>query len=172
MYYGTFQFPNLLLNLHPDAAMAYTLLPRGPGHTTVVSEYLFRPETIAAPDFAPGAGRRAVGPHLAPGLGDLRAGPDRRRLARLRARRRLPAQGPLPVRLQRALALGDGPTHDRTERAATEPRRSCKPCKLGRASCESVAPARPGTLTVVSLRREGGTDMTDYERTTVRETWP
>jgi Rieske 2Fe-2S family protein len=53
MYYGTFQFPNLLLNLHPDAAMAYTLLPRGPGHTTVVSEYLFRPETIAAPDFAP-----------------------------------------------------------------------------------------------------------------------
>ena len=53
MYYGTFQFPNLLLNLHPDAAMAYPLLPAGPGHTTVVSEYLFRPETIAAPDFAP-----------------------------------------------------------------------------------------------------------------------
>jgi Rieske 2Fe-2S family protein len=53
MYYGTFQFPNLLLNLHPDAAMAYTLFPQGPGRTTVVSEYLFRPETIAAPDFAP-----------------------------------------------------------------------------------------------------------------------
>ena len=53
MYYGTFQFPNLMLNLHPDAAMYYLALPRGPGHTTVVSEYLFRPETIAAPDFAP-----------------------------------------------------------------------------------------------------------------------
>ncbi|CAN5494460.1 aromatic ring-hydroxylating dioxygenase subunit alpha [soil metagenome] len=53
MYYGTFQFPNLLLNLHPDAAMYYLLLPRGPGHTTVVSEYLFRPETIASQDFAP-----------------------------------------------------------------------------------------------------------------------
>ena len=53
MYYGTFQFPNLLLNLHPDAAMSYLLLPRGPAHTTVVSEYLFRPETIASPDFAP-----------------------------------------------------------------------------------------------------------------------
>jgi Rieske 2Fe-2S family protein len=53
MYYGTFQFPNLLLNLHPDAAMSYLLLPQGPGHTTVISEYLFRPETIAAPDFAP-----------------------------------------------------------------------------------------------------------------------
>ena len=53
MYFGTYQFPNLMLNLHPDAGMSYLALPRGPGHTTVVSEYLFRPETIAAPDFAP-----------------------------------------------------------------------------------------------------------------------
>jgi glycine betaine catabolism A len=53
MYYGTYQFPNLMLNLHPDAGMAYIALPKGPNHTTVVSEYLFRPETIAAPDFAP-----------------------------------------------------------------------------------------------------------------------
>lgn len=53
MYYGTYQFPNLMLNLHPDAGMYYLALPKGPGHTTVVSEYLFRPETIAAPDFAP-----------------------------------------------------------------------------------------------------------------------
>ncbi|MFP5342902.1 MAG: aromatic ring-hydroxylating oxygenase subunit alpha [Candidatus Limnocylindria bacterium] len=53
MYYGTFQFANVMLNLHPDAAMVYYALPRGPHHTTVVSEYLFRPETIAAPDFAP-----------------------------------------------------------------------------------------------------------------------
>ena len=53
MYYGTYQFPNLLLNLHPDAAMYYLVLPRGPAHTTVISEYLFRPETIASPDFRP-----------------------------------------------------------------------------------------------------------------------
>lgn len=53
MYYGTYQFPNLMLNLHPDAGMAYIALPNGPAHTTVVSEYLFRPETIAAADFAP-----------------------------------------------------------------------------------------------------------------------
>jgi glycine betaine catabolism A len=53
MYYGTYQFPNLMLNLHPDAAMYYLALPRGPAHTTVISEYLFRPETIAAPDFRP-----------------------------------------------------------------------------------------------------------------------
>ena len=53
MYYGTYQFPNLMLNLHPDAGMAYIALPKGPAHTTVVSEYLFRPETITAADFAP-----------------------------------------------------------------------------------------------------------------------
>ncbi len=53
MYYGTFQFPNLMLNLHPDCAMYYIAYPSGAGHTTVVSEFLFRPETIAAADFAP-----------------------------------------------------------------------------------------------------------------------
>ena len=53
MYYGSFQFPNLMLNLHPDAAMSYIAYPRGAGHTTVVSEFLFRPEAIALPDFAP-----------------------------------------------------------------------------------------------------------------------
>src|SRR5688500_330584 len=48
-YYGAYQFPNLLLNIHPDCVMYYIGYPRGPGHTTVVSEYLFRPETIADP---------------------------------------------------------------------------------------------------------------------------
>ena len=49
MYYGAYQFPNLMLNLHPDCVMYYIGYPKGPGHTTVVSEYLFRPETIADP---------------------------------------------------------------------------------------------------------------------------
>jgi Rieske 2Fe-2S family protein len=49
MYYGAYQFPNLMLNLHPDCVMYYIGYPTGPGHTTVVSEYLFRPETIADP---------------------------------------------------------------------------------------------------------------------------
>ncbi len=53
MYYGAFQFPNLMINLHPDALMTYVLYPRGPAHTTVVSEFLFRPETIALPGFRP-----------------------------------------------------------------------------------------------------------------------
>lgn len=50
MYYGAYQFPNLMINLHPDAVMYYIAYPKGPGHTTVVSEYLFRPETIADPN--------------------------------------------------------------------------------------------------------------------------
>ena len=49
MYYGSYEFPNLMLNLHPDCAMYYIGYPKGPSHTTVVSEYLFRPETIADP---------------------------------------------------------------------------------------------------------------------------
>jgi Rieske 2Fe-2S family protein len=52
-YYGTFQFPNLMVNLHPDAMMTYRLDPLGPARTRVVSEYFFRPETIAAPGFDP-----------------------------------------------------------------------------------------------------------------------
>jgi Rieske 2Fe-2S family protein len=53
MYYGSYEFPNLMLNLHPDCAMYYIGFPTGPKHTTVVSEYLFRPETIAGPNFKP-----------------------------------------------------------------------------------------------------------------------
>ncbi|MFN8233780.1 MAG: aromatic ring-hydroxylating dioxygenase subunit alpha [Actinomycetota bacterium] len=53
MYYGTYEFPNLMLNLHPDAGMYYIGYPKGPNHTQVVSEYLFRPETIAGPNFKP-----------------------------------------------------------------------------------------------------------------------
>ena len=53
MYYGSYEFPNLMLNLHPDCVMYYVGYPKGPNHTTVVSEFLFLPETIASPDFKP-----------------------------------------------------------------------------------------------------------------------
>ncbi|MEX0753709.1 MAG: aromatic ring-hydroxylating dioxygenase subunit alpha [Actinomycetota bacterium] len=53
MYYGSYEFPNLMLNLHPDCVMYYIGYPTGPNHTTVVSEFLFRPETIADPNFTP-----------------------------------------------------------------------------------------------------------------------
>jgi len=53
MYYGVFQFPNLMVNLHPDSVMAYLIYPNGPDRTTVVSEFYFRPEAIALPGFDP-----------------------------------------------------------------------------------------------------------------------
>jgi Rieske 2Fe-2S family protein len=54
MYYGVFQFPNLMVNLHPDSVMTYRIEPHGPARTTVTSEFLFRPEAIATPGFDPG----------------------------------------------------------------------------------------------------------------------
>ncbi|MEP7060411.1 MAG: SRPBCC family protein, partial [Actinomycetota bacterium] len=50
-YYGYAVFPNLMVNLFSTGAMVYTLLPRSASHTTVVSDYLFRPETFQAEDF-------------------------------------------------------------------------------------------------------------------------
>jgi Rieske 2Fe-2S family protein len=53
MYYGVFQFPNLMVNLHPDSVMTYLIYPRAADRTTVISEFMFRPEAIAAPGFNP-----------------------------------------------------------------------------------------------------------------------
>lgn len=50
-YWGYSVFPNLMVNLLSTGVMTYTLYPRSATHTTVVSEYLFRPETIAADGF-------------------------------------------------------------------------------------------------------------------------
>ena len=50
-YWGYSVFPNVMMNLLSTGAMVYTLYPRGPAHTTIVSEYLFRPETIEAAEF-------------------------------------------------------------------------------------------------------------------------
>jgi len=43
-----------LVSLHPDYLMLHTLWPRGAGRTEVVCEWLFEPETMAAPGFDPG----------------------------------------------------------------------------------------------------------------------
>ncbi|HEY1330923.1 MAG TPA: aromatic ring-hydroxylating dioxygenase subunit alpha [Actinomycetota bacterium] len=53
LYYGFTIMPNLILNLMSDSVMTYTMFPTGPNHTTIESEYLFRPETIADPAFDP-----------------------------------------------------------------------------------------------------------------------
>ena len=50
-YWGYSIFPNVMMNLLSTGAMVYTLYPRGPAHTTIVSEYLYRPEVIAEPGF-------------------------------------------------------------------------------------------------------------------------
>jgi Rieske 2Fe-2S family protein len=46
-------WPTMFLSIHPDYLLVHRLIPNGPAHTTVVCEWLFEPETIAAPDFDP-----------------------------------------------------------------------------------------------------------------------
>jgi Rieske 2Fe-2S family protein len=50
-YWGYSVFPNVMMNLLSTGAMVYFLYPKGPNHTTIVSEFLFRPETTADPTF-------------------------------------------------------------------------------------------------------------------------
>jgi Rieske 2Fe-2S family protein len=50
---GALVYPNLLLSLSADHVAAFTLLPRAPGQTTVVCDFLFAPEAIDASDFDP-----------------------------------------------------------------------------------------------------------------------
>ena len=45
--------PNLLINIHPDYLMYHILLPVDTGRTTIVSEWLFNPESFDEPDFRP-----------------------------------------------------------------------------------------------------------------------
>jgi Rieske 2Fe-2S family protein len=53
MYYGAFQFPNLMVNMHPDSVMTYLVFPKGPARTLVLSEFYFREEALALPGFDP-----------------------------------------------------------------------------------------------------------------------
>ena len=45
--------PNLLLNLHPDYMLSFTLWPLAADRTEVVCEWHFHPDEIAKPDFDP-----------------------------------------------------------------------------------------------------------------------
>jgi Rieske 2Fe-2S family protein len=51
--YSIYVFPNMFLDISPTNTLATCLHPRGPGQTTVVSEYLFRPEVVDEPGFDP-----------------------------------------------------------------------------------------------------------------------
>ena len=46
-------WPTTFLSIHPDYLLAHRLVPRGPDHTTVVCDWLFEGETMAAADFDP-----------------------------------------------------------------------------------------------------------------------
>ena len=51
-YYYTI-FPNLMLSIHPDYVVYYTLWPEAPGRTRVSCEWLFHPASFGRPDFNP-----------------------------------------------------------------------------------------------------------------------
>jgi glycine betaine catabolism A len=46
-------WPNLLISLHPDYVMTHQVWPVDAGHSRVVCEWFFEPETMARPDFDP-----------------------------------------------------------------------------------------------------------------------
>jgi len=50
---GELVYPNLLLSLCADHVAAYTIVPRGPGVTRVVCDFLFHPDEIARSTFDP-----------------------------------------------------------------------------------------------------------------------
>jgi Rieske 2Fe-2S family protein len=52
-FYGVYLFPNLILNYHSETVNAVTIVPVAADRTRVISEFLFRPETIAAEGFDP-----------------------------------------------------------------------------------------------------------------------
>ena len=51
--YGASVFPNMFLDMTGTVAIATRLQPRGPDSTSVVTDYMFRPEVIAEPGFDP-----------------------------------------------------------------------------------------------------------------------
>jgi Rieske 2Fe-2S family protein len=51
--HGVAVYPNMFIDVTGTGAISTALLPREAGHTTVVTEYLFRPEVIAADGFDP-----------------------------------------------------------------------------------------------------------------------
>jgi len=51
-YYYTI-FPNLMLSVHPDYVVYYTLWPQAVGRTKVICEWMFHPDSFGRPDFNP-----------------------------------------------------------------------------------------------------------------------
>ena len=97
--YGVSVFPNMFLDLTGTVAIATRLQPRGAGPTTIVTDYMFRPEVIAEPGFDPSEVDRVQRARRPPGLHGVRARPAGRQLTRLHARR-VRREGRAAVRVQ------------------------------------------------------------------------
>ena len=52
-YYGATVFPNMFIDVTGTSVIVSSMWPKGAGQTTVVMEYLFAAETIAAEGFDP-----------------------------------------------------------------------------------------------------------------------
>lgn len=50
---GELIYPNLMLSLACDHVAAFTLWPKSPNHTTIICDFLFHPDEMKKPDFAP-----------------------------------------------------------------------------------------------------------------------
>jgi len=51
--YGATVYPNMFIDLTGTVVIATRMLPRGAAHTSIVTDYLFRPEVVDDPDFDP-----------------------------------------------------------------------------------------------------------------------
>ena len=85
--YGAAIYPNMFLDVTGTSAISTVLLPRDAGNTTVVAEYLFPPDVIAADGFDPTEIVDFTELVATPGLRRLRAGAAGRALARVHPRR-------------------------------------------------------------------------------------
>jgi Rieske 2Fe-2S family protein len=52
-YYGATVFPNMFIDVTGTSVIVSSMWPKGAGETTVVMEYLFAADTVAAPGFDP-----------------------------------------------------------------------------------------------------------------------
>ena len=78
-YYGATVFPNMFIDVTGTSVIVSSMWPKGAGETTVVMEYLFAADTIAAPGFDPERDRRVQRVGRQAGLRRVRAGAARRR---------------------------------------------------------------------------------------------
>ena len=107
-YYGATVFPNMFIDVTGTSVIVSSMWPKGAGETTVVMEYLFAADTVAAPGFDPQRDRRVQRARRQAGLRRVRACATWRVVALLRPRSPGSA-GPFDRRFPRHVSVA----HDR-----------------------------------------------------------